>query len=102
MFYVPTPNFEASAYNELANFDSYQQKPPAIASLADTEIDECVEETSGITPPICHSQSMERHVKFVAEASAQVARVDRRDASFHKKVKSRKLTKTFDTKKQFK
>ena len=28
------------------------------------------EENSGITLPICHSQSVQRHVKFVAEASA--------------------------------
>ena len=28
------------------------------------------EKTCGITLPICHSQSVERHVKFVAEASA--------------------------------
>ena len=34
------------------------------------------EGTSGIAPPTCHSQSVERHVKFVAEASAQVERFD--------------------------
>ena len=38
LFDVPTLNSEA-----LANFDSYQQKPPAIASLADTEIEEWLE-----------------------------------------------------------
>ena len=41
LFDVPTLNLEANAYCELANFVSYQQKPPAIASLADTEIEEC-------------------------------------------------------------
>ena len=46
---------------------------------------------------------MERHVKFVAEASAQVERFDQqRDESFDKEIKSRKLPKTFDAKKQFK
>ena len=61
------------------------------------------EETSGIALPICHSQSVERHVKFVAEASAQVERFDQqRDESFDRRIESRKLTKTFDTKKQFK
>ena len=61
------------------------------------------EETSGIALPICQSQSVERLVKFVAEASAQVERFDQqRDESFDKKIKSRKLTKTFDTKKRFK
>ena len=60
------------------------------------------EETSGITLPMCHSESVERHVKFFAETSAQVERFDRGDESFDKKIKSRKLTKVFDNKKQFK
>ena len=34
-------NLEANAYHEFANFDCCQQKPPTIASLADTEIEEC-------------------------------------------------------------
>ena len=40
LFDVPTLNLEANAYYELANFYSYQQRPQAIASLADTEIEE--------------------------------------------------------------
>ena len=61
------------------------------------------EETSGITLPICHSQSVERQVKFVAEASAQVERFhQQRDESLDKKIISRKLAKTFDPKTQFK
>ena len=42
LFDEPTLNLEVNAYHELPNFDSYQQKPPAIASLADTEIEECL------------------------------------------------------------
>ena len=38
MFDVPTLNSEA-----LTNFDSHQQKPPAIASFTDTEIEECLQ-----------------------------------------------------------
>ena len=33
LFDLPSLNLEANAYYELANFDSYQQKPPAIANL---------------------------------------------------------------------
>ena len=43
LFDLLSLNLEANAYYELAHFDSYQQKPPAIASLTDTEIDECLE-----------------------------------------------------------
>ena len=42
LFDEPTLNLEANAYHELANFDSYQQKPPAIARLTDTEIEGCL------------------------------------------------------------
>ena len=51
-------------------------------------------ETFGITLPICHSQSVERHVKFVAQASAQVERFDQqRDESFDKKLNLANLRK---------
>ena len=50
------------------------------------------EETSRIALPIRHSQSVERYVSF-AEASARVARFDRRDKSFDKKIKFHKLGK---------
>ena len=33
LFDLPALNLEANAHYELANFDSYQQKPPAIANL---------------------------------------------------------------------
>ena len=42
LFDVPTLSLEANAYYELANFNSYQQKPPTIASLANTEMEQCL------------------------------------------------------------
>ena len=42
LFDVPTLNLKANAYYEFANFDSYLQKPPTIASLAHTEIEQCL------------------------------------------------------------
>ena len=41
LFDVPTLNLEANAYYEIANVDSHQQQPPAIASLTDTERQTC-------------------------------------------------------------
>ena len=43
LFDLPSLNLEANAYYELANFDSYEQKPPAIANPTDTEIEERLE-----------------------------------------------------------
>ena len=59
LFDVPTLNLEANAYYELA---------PAIASLTDREIEECLKK-----PLVLQKQSVERHLKLVAEESAQVA-----------------------------
>ena len=42
LFDVPTLNLKANAYYEIANVDSYQQQPPAIASLLETEIEKCL------------------------------------------------------------
>ena len=95
MFDVPTLNLEANAYYEFANFDSYLQKPPTIASLAHTEIEQYRKKPLVfIALPICHSQSVERHVKFVAEASAQVERFDQQqDEPFDKKLNLTNLRK---------
>ena len=69
LFDVPTLNLEAHAYHELANFHSYQQQPPASASLTDTEIEECPKKPL-VLHYLSHCQSVERHIKVVAEASA--------------------------------
>ena len=76
LFDVPTLNLEAYAYYELANVDSYQQQPPAIASLTHTEIEECLRKPLVLHHP-CHNQSVERHVKLVMEAPAQAAGFER-------------------------
>ena len=78
LFDLPLLNLEANVYYEIANSDFYQEKLSAIANLTDTKIQECLEK-----PEVLHylnvialSQSVERHMKLVAEAFAQVERVD--------------------------
>ena len=68
-FDVPTLNLEANAYCDLANFDSYQQQPQAIASLTDTEIEKCLKKPLALHY-LSRCQSVERPIKRVAEASA--------------------------------
>ena len=76
LFDAPTLNLEVNAYHELANVDSYQQQPPAIASLTDTEIEECLKKPLVLHQP-CHKQSVKRHVKLATKLSAQVAGFER-------------------------
>ena len=49
----------------------------------------------------CHSQNIERHVKTVTEAAAAVCGHDRRGGNIRNKIKSRKLMKSFVSKKYF-
>ena len=48
-----------------------------------------------------HNQVVERRIKLVSKASAAVARFKNRDGLIRQKIRSRKLMKTFNTKKQF-
>ena len=61
------------------------------------------DKTTAARPPMshCHNQSVERHVKMVTEAAAQVEGFERRDGLIRQKIKSRKLLKKFGTKVQF-
>ena len=84
LFDVPTLNLEANAYHELTNFDSYQQQPQAIASLTDIEIEECLKKPL-VLHHLSHCQSVKRHIKLVAEASAQDAGFDRGETVIQQK-----------------
>ena len=84
----------------MVDLTSWQHQPPAIEHLTDTEIEQCRARPLKLDHP-CHNQSVERHVKLVTEASAQVEGFARRDGMIQQKIKSRKLLKTFNTKMQF-
>ena len=49
----------------------------------------------------CHNQAVERHIKVVTEVSMLVSVFERRDGFIRQKLKSRKLMKRYNTKKQF-
>ena len=50
----------------------------------------------------CHNEAAERHIKLVSEASTAVAGFQNRNGLIQKKkIRSRKLMKTFNTKNQF-
>ena len=100
LFHLPTLNLEADTYYELADLEICQQQPPAIRHLSDSEIEDCRMKPLILHHP-CHNQTVERHVKLVTEASAQVTGFERRDGLIRQKIRSRKLLKKFETKMQF-
>ena len=103
LFDVPTLNLEANAYYEFANFDSYQQKPLTIASLADTEIEECLKKLLVLHYLYVIANLWSSTSNWLRKRLHKLKDLINDEMSHStKKLKSRKLTKTFDTKKQFK
>lgn len=105
-FVVPTLNFEAKDYIDLIDWQGINvTEPPVIKFLSDEVISEVI--TSGDCSNInfprfpCHTQSVERCVKLVTEASSEVFGMQRRDGLIRSRIASRKIMPKFNTKKQF-
>ena len=100
LFHPPTINAKADVYYQLADIETCSQQTRPIAHLTNGSI-----EDRQMKPLLlyyfCHNQTVELHVKLVAEASAQVARFERRNGIIRQKIKSCSLMKKFDTKMQF-
>ena len=75
-------------------------EPSALIHLLNKDIEALQQHKLNLEHP-CHSQVVERHIKLVSEASAAVARFKNRNGLIKQKIRSRKLMKTFNTKKQF-
>ena len=55
----------------MVNLTSCHQQPPVIEHLTDLDIEQCRIRPLQLDHP-CHNQCVERHVKMVTEAAAQV------------------------------
>ena len=75
-------------------------EPPALKHLLNKEI-EAFQQHKLNLEYFCHNQAVERYIELVSEASAAVAGFKNRDGLIRQKTRSRKLMKTFNTKKQF-
>ena len=75
-------------------------EPPVLKHLLNKEIEAFQQHKLNLEHP-CHNQAVERHIKLVSEASTAVAGFKNRDGLIRQKIRSRKLIKTFNTKKQF-
>ena len=100
LFEPPTLDLTVNSYYKMVNLTSCHQQPPVIEHLTDLDIEQCRIRPLQLDHP-CHNQCVERHVKMVTEATAQVEGFERRDGLIRQKIKSRKLLKKFDTKVQF-
>lgn len=106
-FKVPKINFEADRYTHMIKWDVADiTEPPILRHLSDDELQSLAESPDLVEkwcPKYpCHTQSVERTVKLVTEASAKVYDYKNRDGYIRNTLKSRKIMPAFESKKDFK
>ena len=100
VFRKPLINFKASSYHQMTPSSQWKTMPPVLKHYSN----DCIRSLERIPLKFdfeCHSQNIERHVKIVTEAAGAVCGHDRRDGHIRNKIKSRKLMKSFASKKYF-
>jgi hypothetical protein len=105
-FVIPDFDFGASSYDKLINWKNTTE-PPLLSELTTEELDQiraCPEgnETMNEIKKIpCHTQSVERAVKLVTEASQAVCGEKRRNGTIRVKLESRAKMPKFGSKQDF-
>ena len=100
-FLIPKINFKAKSFHEMVDLNvSDIFEPPATNQFSYEEINKLRLRPLKLNHP-CHNQTVEQHVKLVTEASASTTGHERRDGMIRQRIQSRRLMKSFKTKKQF-
>lgn len=95
VFQTPDLNFEATEYYEMVDCQTVLwTEPPITVRFTNEELKEIIEDPlssviSYIKGYPCHTQSVERAVKIVTEASLSVCGYERRDGVIRSKLESR-------------
>jgi hypothetical protein len=107
IFKVPSINFDAKDYTELIDWSKCAlTSPPLLARMTTEHIESLLKEKA--LPKFdclkfpCHTQSVERCVKLVTEASGKVCGHENRDGYIRATLKSRSMMPKFNTKLEFK
>ena len=100
-FWLPKINLQTKQYNKLADLNGQDVgEPPATQHLSTEAIKDILESPLTLCHP-CYNQSVERHIKLITEASTTVASYKSCDGLIRQRIKSRRLMKKFETKRQF-
>lgn len=104
-FCVPVINFEATSYIDMIDWQKTPiTEPPIVMDIDDDTFLTMIREED--TPRLdfarypCHTQSVERHVKLVTEASQAVCGPEKRDGFIRARLESRSKMPKLDTKAQ--
>lgn len=101
LFEVPALNFDAMNYIELIDWQGTKiTEPPLTQQMTDEDIDNHIYQKSKISfnefP--CHTQSVERMIKEVTEASMKVYGTEARDGFIMSRLQSRAKIPSFESK----
>ena len=100
---VPLLRWNVKAWHKIIDWSKTKfYEPFILAKLNIEEIEGCYAKPFSFPKYPVHSQSVERAVKLVSEASAKVSGEERRHTSILSVIASRKSRKGFDTKKDYK
>ena len=99
---IPVLRWNATSWDQIIDWSKSEFHEPFILSKLDiAKIEECYASPFTFPKYPVHSQSVERAVKLVTEASFKVAGEERRHTSILSVISSRKSRKAFDTKKDY-
>ena len=98
---VPTLLYDADSYNTMIDWNAETlTEPPLTYHLTDDEINHIVDEPLSVPPYRAHTQSIERAVKLVTEASGQVYELESARGFIRSQVASRQLYIKADSRKE--
>lgn len=105
-FSIPKINFEAPEYFDLVNWQTSQvTEPPLTVNWSAAKLKEIVETGFDADEEIlkfpCHTQTVERCIKLVTQASESVCGEKARDGFIRGRIQSRKCMPKFSTKSEF-
>lgn len=105
-FSLPKLNFSATDYTKLINWNKCSiTEPPVLSHVQDEDLQLLVleqhEDLKEMLKFPCHTQSVERMIKLVTEASSSVYSYQARHNSIRAKLKSRKQVSKFSNKKDY-
>ena len=100
-FKVPTLLYNADTYHEIIDWEKETlTEPPLTYCLTDDELMHIAEEPLNVPPYRSHTQSVERAIRLVTNASTQVYGIDSVRGLIKSKVSSRQKYKKADTRAQ--
>ena len=102
LFKVPQLNWEATSYTRMIDWQkSVVTEPPVVKSFSDDMLKQVYSQPLNLPDYSVHTQSVERAVKLVSEASKEVYGGKARHSLILSRLESREQRPSYDTKREY-